>query len=185
MEVDEVSDAEEDGSRSGSVYQSPSEELIDAVYKGQLRRVDSLLVQGAPADALNTENQQTTLHFAAFLGHTSIIELLVENGASIDPLDKYGWSPAKYAFYYGQRETVGLLSRLGANLTFLCSGNLTPVGTASHEGNLEEVRWTGHFLESMCFEKAHECLCQCMLSQWGDLFHLFLCVMIGPELVTN
>ncbi|MFF8785113.1 ankyrin repeat domain-containing protein [Streptomyces sp. NPDC015125] len=60
-----------------------TQRLITALYKGQVRRVDALLQQGASPSAASADGE-TPLYLASVSGHTDIVRLLLEAGAAPD-----------------------------------------------------------------------------------------------------
>lgn len=67
--------------------------------------------------SINESNQlrQTPLHLA--VGWSFGVNVLIRNGANLDPVDGYGNTPLSYALAYGFAETVGLLMKAGSNLS--------------------------------------------------------------------
>jgi outer membrane protein assembly factor BamB len=74
------------------------EDLREAVRRGEIEKVRSLLEAGVPVDAKNRYGA-TALFFAADKGHLAIAELLVARGAAVDVEDTfYGMTPVARAF---------------------------------------------------------------------------------------
>jgi outer membrane protein assembly factor BamB len=74
------------------------ENLREAVRRGEIEKVRSLLDAGVPVDAKNRYGA-TALFFAADKGNLAIAELLVARGAAVDVEDTfYGMTPVARAF---------------------------------------------------------------------------------------
>jgi outer membrane protein assembly factor BamB len=74
------------------------EDLREAVRRGEIEKVRSLLDAGVPVDAKNRYGA-TALFFAADKGNLAIAELLVARGAAVDVEDTfYGMTPVARAF---------------------------------------------------------------------------------------
>jgi ankyrin repeat protein len=107
-----------------------NEKLLEAVKNNTIDEVRNLLVAGANVDALcfksevYTSNPDgiTPLHWAAYCGHTEIVKLLLENGATMYPIYHYSRSsfpwpntmsicntPIESAAAFGHVEVVELL----------------------------------------------------------------------------
>ena len=98
----------------------PDKESLDKSYQA----VKAALELGVDINVTNKDGQ-TAMHLAAFTGGDEIIQLLVENGASITVADKFGETPWSMASglspvlrrrgLYGRHDsTVELLEKLGA-----------------------------------------------------------------------
>lgn len=73
--------------------------------KGDVAAIQNLLDQGMLVDEADYDGR-TALHLAASEGHTSVVKLLLENKADVNPIDRRG-------------DTVG-------PLPFLCFNSLDP-----------------------------------------------------------
>ena len=56
------------------------------------------------------------LHYAAYHGHTNIVELLLNRGAEVNSETGDGWTPLRYAEHYGHDVVVELLKSQGGTL---------------------------------------------------------------------
>jgi ankyrin repeat protein len=87
----------------------------------------------------------TPLHLAAFFGHDSLAELLLDKGALIDNPSRskasYGNSSLQAAVAMGRMETVKLLLERGANVNFVQEpSGLTALHIAASRKDLAVVR---------------------------------------------
>lgn len=78
---------------------------------------------------------RTPLHAAAWQNLRNIIELLVkEGGASIDARDNCFRTALHAAAWQGNEQALGVLLRLGADPSAVCSQGATPLSIAAQEG---------------------------------------------------
>lgn len=112
-----------------------------AVQRGQVEKVQALLDQGACAlGPFNEENNQTLLHYASLTGRVELVQALLGAGVEADYVDNYGWTPMRYAYYYGKKGMVEELKSAGVSLSdTLVSQTWTPLMQASAAGALQEM----------------------------------------------
>ena len=94
--------------------------LMSAAEKGQGWAVDSLIANGADANAENTKGK-TALMFASELGDTEIAASLIRAGAEVNATTKSNKETALMhaaggEHRHGQKDTVALLIRMGADV---------------------------------------------------------------------
>lgn len=82
-------------------------ELVEAARLGNLALVQSLLRQGAPTDLCPGDMHEAPLAVASYHGHRSIVETLLEAGASL--YQPPGWSPETLSF--SEKTTCPALKR--------------------------------------------------------------------------
>lgn len=83
-----------------------NEYLLKAVVKGNLNEVQALLTQGASINATNTINGNSCLHIAAFYGHLQIVNLLLQQQASVFKTNYANHTPIQLAALSKQGEAV-------------------------------------------------------------------------------
>ena len=83
------------------------EDLIEAVKRGDLTNVASIL-EGNPALAHDWDQLgATALHYATFGGHRFIVEELVRRGADVNATDsRFGATPTGWAIEYLRKWAV-------------------------------------------------------------------------------
>ncbi len=84
-------------------------QLIEAAKQGAVEDV-RIVLQSHP-ELINTKDElgATALHYAAFDGHCTVVQLLVQYGAEINAIDdKFGATPTGWAIEY-LREMGGFL----------------------------------------------------------------------------
>lgn len=77
------------------------ERLMDAAKRGDLNEVGSIAENHAELLNAKDGTGATALHYAAFAGHRDVAELLVRQGADVNPRDdRFGATPAGWAIEY-------------------------------------------------------------------------------------
>ena len=103
----------EGGSKNSAFNENPQydNDVFDAARCGDTDTVKAYLDLGIPVN-LTDEDGRTILHCAAGEGQIKVVELLIERGCCIDPVDTNGWTPSISATACGHIETVQLLQKL-------------------------------------------------------------------------
>ncbi|ETW01891.1 hypothetical protein, variant 1 [Aphanomyces invadans] len=78
--------------------------LMECVRHGDVSLVDFLLLKGARVNHENND-KETALHVAAMHGHVSVMERLVEAGASLTACNRDGWIPVMVWLHHFRRNT--------------------------------------------------------------------------------
>lgn len=115
-----------------------SEEVFDAVSKGDLSLLESLL-KNCDVNAVNSSGE-TLLHVAASNGHVPVIEYLISKGAKVDAKDGKRRTPLHRAAEKGHEEAVKVLLRAGANIYSQDADSLTPLHLAVQNNHQNVVR---------------------------------------------
>ena len=89
-----------------------------AARRGHTATVKQLIQRGADVNRAN-EDGWTPLHYAAWRGHTDIINILwttmrnqhceSQQGVDVNQVDDYGWTPLHDAAWHGHTEIVNIL----------------------------------------------------------------------------
>jgi len=87
--------------------------LRDAVFRGELREVKSVLDGQCQIDGVD-EDSRTPLQHAFIDEHADIAALLIKRGANVDHQDALGYSSLHYAVQAGNTDLVALLIQSGA-----------------------------------------------------------------------
>ncbi|MBI4399674.1 ankyrin repeat domain-containing protein [Candidatus Micrarchaeota archaeon] len=91
-----------------------TEELFEAVKKGNLEAAKKAIENGADVHVRTTDND-SLLHFAAFNGYYELSELLLDKGVDVDARDKHEWTPLHDAASRGHYRIARLLLERGAD----------------------------------------------------------------------
>lgn len=91
--------------------------LQNFALKGDWKAVKFLIDHGADVNFQDSEKRWTALHHASDYGHSSIVSLLVESGASIDIVDYRDRTALLWACAQDRPEIVDYLLQKGASLT--------------------------------------------------------------------
>lgn len=114
--------------------------LWEAVMYDDPSLIEMSLACGGSVQYTYKENL-TVLHYAAEMGRTQIIQILIEQyGANVEAEDTNGRTPLVYAVYYQQIEALKKLALLGAKKLVWIQPNLNPVHYAAMTGNITLLR---------------------------------------------
>ncbi len=106
-----------------------------AVEAGDLTQAKVLLRYAQMNIHLNEPNRngRTALQECCLKDEIEIMRLLVDNGASIEATDSYGWTTLHYAAFFGSLEIVRFLVLNCADLTAVNNSGETPYDIAQNE----------------------------------------------------
>lgn len=91
--------------------------LLDMARDGRLDRMKVFFENNPDAGAdVRDENGMTPLMFAAAMGHTECVEMLLGAGADVNARDHVGMSPLLYAALEGRMDALKLLLAKGADM---------------------------------------------------------------------
>ena len=97
-----------------SIYSNGNTLLHKAVLDNNLTQINKLMKDdNVEIDDTNYDGQ-TALHLAVINNHIQIVELLIDNSATITKFDSYNFSPFYYAEYYSFIDIYNILKRNGA-----------------------------------------------------------------------
>jgi ankyrin repeat protein len=121
--------------------------LIRAVIYKQIWIVHVLLSKGADADAKDLSDW-TPLIYAAREGQTEMIDLLLQNGASIDmKIESSGMTALMFAVCEDRSDSVRLLLEKGATLDETDNNGKTALTRAKEGGKLKTAALIGKWQE--------------------------------------
>src|SRR4030095_3479055 len=117
------------------------EELVEAAFVCDLRRVRDLLQQGADPNARDDE-QRTPVFSAVLGGSLALLGLLLESKADVNARDQHGWTALHVAAEEVLPEMAALLVARGAHVHAADDEKSTPLHRAvfSARGRYELVR---------------------------------------------
>ena len=95
----------------------------------------TLIHYGANINVRN-KHGRTSLHYAAWVGNTNMVGILLGLGANVNGVDNFGNTPLHLAAYVS---TVRLLLEKGADITIRRTDGSTALGLASSYGRTDVV----------------------------------------------
>ena len=111
-----------------------SDALLPAAQAGDLSQCESLLTRGANVNHVeNVVYNITPLHTASGYGRTSLVELLIDQGADIEAKSKLGESPIFFAAQEGHLPTAQLLVTRGARTDAVKIDGVMPIHQAAQD----------------------------------------------------
>ncbi len=87
-------------------------QLIWAASKGDQGAIHRLIVRGFDQDA-GDYDKRTPLHLAAAEGRENVVQYFLENGAAVNPKDRWDGTPLDDAYRHGHKKVVKLLEAHG------------------------------------------------------------------------
>lgn len=113
--------------------------LFEASCLGKVERVRELLEQRPELINHKGFGQASALHFAAFLGHRKVVELLLERKAEVNAIAEGidSVTPLASAIANKHLEIAELLLSKGSNVNAKQSGGFTPLHEAAQSGQKE------------------------------------------------
>ena len=118
-----------------------SQEIHQAVYRNDLKKIESLLIEKPILVNKIDRIGRTPLHLAASMGNNKIIELLINNHALVNAGDKDDMTPLHYAALNGHLETVKLLLDKGAAVDARYLGAASALTMAALRDHYEVARY--------------------------------------------
>lgn len=94
---------------------SQSHNLWEVVAAVDLSAIKDALDDGVDLNAQDPQFGSTPLSWAALMGHTEVVALLLERGADVNAQNRDGATPLHSAAFLGRAETVKLLLEKGAD----------------------------------------------------------------------
>ena len=112
--------------------------FVEAVWSGELEKVEKFLVQGVDVD-LRDEDNTTPLIISSRKGYPEIVKLLLSKAAEVDATDNSRSTPLLGSSENGHIEVVKLLMAAGANVDLKDMDGGNALAVASRNGHLKVV----------------------------------------------
>ena len=112
--------------------------LLDVVWGGLANEVESMLHQGAPVDDADRFGH-TALIVASYRGWGTIVQILLDAGATPNATNGDDWSALHYAVQACHISVIHTLLNQGANPDLRDVNYWTPLHHAAHSGHLNVV----------------------------------------------
>ena len=121
---------------SEETFGTTESDVFDAARSGDTTKLKKFLDLGFSVN-LADEDGRSLLHCAAGEGKIIAVKVLIENGSSVDSVDKNGWTPSMYATFQGHNDVQIVLNFVKS--AYDLSAGWTPLHSAVAKGNLELV----------------------------------------------
>lgn len=121
-----------------SEFLSPTDKLIDAVYRDKLDKVRALVNKGADVDCVGNGGW-TPIIMASAQGYENIARLLLEKGASPNSANHLGRTGLHFSSRYGNQVMTKLLLNFGADVNMPDVRGNTPLIMAAQFGHNQLV----------------------------------------------
>ncbi|HCB64282.1 MAG TPA: hypothetical protein DEP20_02795, partial [Fusobacteria bacterium] len=93
-----------------------------------------LIKKGARVNTIRRDEEKTVLMAAAKNGHKEVCELLIDKGADVNAVDKWGGTALMYAAENGHKEVCQLLIEKGAEVNAVRKDRRTAIMYAAENG---------------------------------------------------
>lgn len=113
------------------------QELVQGAQKGDMKRVEHALENGANVNARDLNHHSTALMWASHEGHLEIMRVLMQHGAKIDAKRDNGESALWFTAQQGRLQAMKLLVEKGADLTVVGRDGQSVYATAALHGHTE------------------------------------------------
>jgi len=114
-------------------------EIYEAASLGNVQDVKRHLKNGTDVKAKQELGGFTALHWAAYGGHTDVVELLIANGADVNAKNDSGFTPLHWAATWDNKAAAELLISKGADVNAKDIDGKTPLNRAEEQGKSEMV----------------------------------------------
>ncbi|MFC1716254.1 ankyrin repeat domain-containing protein [Candidatus Poribacteria bacterium] len=130
--------------KSGYELQPLRDDIWIAARTGNMEAIKQHLVKGADVNDMDRKFGVTPLSWAALLGQTVAIELLIQRGADVNARGRDGGTPLHGAAFLGQTEAAELLIQKGADVNARDNNGATPLDASAMDWEI--TRFVAAFL---------------------------------------
>ena len=113
--------------------------LFDSIRAQDLPAVEAIAVRGGNLEVFDAE-QRTPIIYAAVVGNSDIVELLIKSRAEINHRDKHGNTALFYAAGNGNVDVMEVLLENAARIDLDNRQGLTPLINAAAKGQVAAVQ---------------------------------------------
>ena len=121
------------------VEDKPSKRILWAAENNEIEIVKELLANDKELVDCLDEDLYTPLHRAAYNGHTSMVQLLLEEGASVHACTVDGWQPLHCAARWNNASVATILLQHDSDVNAQTNGGQTPLHLASSNPEAKEM----------------------------------------------
>lgn len=104
--------------------------FLTATRNGDQRKMQKLIKKHPAIVHARANESITALHYASFLGHNNLVEILLDADANINARVSNGWTPLHFAASGGEIENIKILLKHGAGINSRDTRGVTPLGVA-------------------------------------------------------
>ena len=115
-------------------------DLYTAATNGESEKVVRYLAEGANVNCASAEGNNTPLHAAARSGHLQVVQVLLDQRASIDAVNNKNNTPLHLAALSGHLQVVQELLDRRASVDAVNNKNYTPLHLSALKGHLQVVQ---------------------------------------------
>jgi ankyrin repeat protein len=115
-----------------------AQNLLEAVFIGDLVTVKQALTDDTDPNAKDLESGTTVLTIAALMGHTKVVSVLLEHGADVNAKNQDGSTALHAAAFLGRAETAQLLLEKGADAATRNNDGATSLDTTTADWEITE-----------------------------------------------
>ena len=108
------------------IFAKTNTDLIDAVEKADIKKVEELLIKGSDPNAKNRLGK-VALHYASKRGDVKIARLLLKHGADVNASSELDLTSLFYAVENGHTKMIELLLKNQANVHAVDGSEKTPL----------------------------------------------------------
>ena len=123
--------------------QADRDALHIAVFKQEVDKIESMLVEGADINELGSlqYDHGAPIHVAVRAGNPEIVALLLARGAKVDVRDSLDHTPLHNAAWNGNIEMIKLLLDAGADINATTYSGSTPLSCARSGRKIDAIQF--------------------------------------------
>lgn len=124
-----------------SVIPLVGQDIHGAAGKGELAKVKALIEKNPGLLEAKDVQENTPLTLAAYNDQKEVVGLLIEKGANVNSLNKYGYTPLHYSILQRHIDVASMLIKAGADTDIPNVWGNTPLHTCAGRNFLREAKF--------------------------------------------